>query len=229
MHVDDVYGSLIRAGYYSDTEVPTMSQKMQRVKVIADEGMIVYADHTGIVAAITPIIIDLESEFVEKIESLTHDMPLLEDASDDDGLVFDLPSSEDDRLILEVTQPYAYTNNKAVPWCYDAEIDVVTRSGRTYAQTNSQPIKPVSDEEAKEFLAVIKASEYNVVDQLRKMPTQISLLELLQTSDKHQKSLLKVLSEVHVSESIEHEKLEEFVGSILLKDQIAFFRRGIPS
>lgn len=93
-------------------------------------------------------------------------------------------------------------------------IDLVVRSRGTYALSNAQPTK--------EFFSMIKASEYNVVNQLKKLPTQISLLELFQTSVKHQKALMKVLSEVHVPKTIEHDKLEEIIGSILLKDQIAF-------
>ena len=86
----------------------------------------------------------------------------------------------------------------------------------------------MAEKEAKEFLAVIKASEYSVVDQLIKLPAQVSLLELLQTSDKHRSALMKVLSEIHVPETIEEDKLEEFVGAILLKDQVAFSDEEIP-
>jgi len=167
VHVNDVYNGLVRAGYYSDAKEPTMFQMMQRVKTMSKKGMIVYADHTSIVLSITPIIIDLEDEFsdfedeftslnIKANDSLALDMPPLEDALDEDGLIInDVPPSDDEELILDVTQPYAYMNDKAVPWCYDAEIDVVTQSGRTYAQANSQPVKPVTDEEAKEFLAVV--------------------------------------------------------------------------
>lgn len=70
-------------------------------------------------------------------------------------------------------------------------------------------LQPVTDEEAKDLLDVIKASEYSVVDQLWKLSTQISLRRLLQTSTKHQKSLMKVLNEVNVPETIEHDKLKE--------------------
>lgn len=40
-------------------------------------------------------------------------------------------------------------------------------------------LQPVTDEEAKDLLDVIKASEYSVVDQLWKLSAQISLFKLL--------------------------------------------------
>ena len=39
--------------------------------------------------------------------------------------------------------------------------------------------KPVSDEEANEFLKLMKHSEYSVVDQLKKTPARISLLSFV--------------------------------------------------
>ena len=76
----------------------------------------------------------------------------LEDASDDDlGII--IPDTSE-VLVLASPQPYAYESDKMVPWSYD--VDLITRSGRTYA--DNPPAKPVAEKEAKEFLAVIKAS-----------------------------------------------------------------------
>jgi len=164
VHVADAYNGLIRAGYYPDQEDVPLSLMKERVTRMVDDGIIVYADHNCIVSTISPIIIDWEEERAalnadkEEVDPSLVDMPPLEDASDDE-------------IVIEMPQPYEYVNNKAVPWSYDLDVDLVTRSGRTYSQTNAQPAKPVTDEEAKEFLAVIKASEYNVVEQLRKIPT----------------------------------------------------------
>jgi hypothetical protein len=47
--------------------------------------------------------------------------------------------------------------------------------------------KPVSDEEANEFLKLMKHSEYSVVDQLKKTPARISLLSLVLSSELHRK------------------------------------------
>ncbi|XP_039169727.1 uncharacterized protein LOC120293963 [Eucalyptus grandis] len=221
VHVADAYNGLVRAGYYRGQEDVPLSVMRERIAKMVDDGIIVYADHNCIVSTISHLIIDCEEEQVtldadeKEVDPSLVDMPPLEDASDEE-------------IVIEVPQPYEYVNNKAVPWSYDLDVDLVTRSGRTYGQASTQPVKPVTDEEAKEFLAVIKASEYNVVDQLRKMPAQISLLELLMTSLVHQKSLMKVLSEIRVPEIVEADKLEEFVGSVLLKDLIAFSDEEFP-
>ncbi|XP_070036165.1 uncharacterized protein [Nicotiana tomentosiformis] len=58
--------------------------------------------------------------------------------------------------------------------------------------------KPVSNEEAEEFFRKMKTSEYSIVDQLRKTPSQVSLLSLVLSSDEHQKVLLKTLNEAYV-------------------------------
>ncbi|XP_056170797.1 uncharacterized protein LOC130138977 [Syzygium oleosum] len=167
---------------------------------MVEAGMIVYADHTGIVSTIFKVVIDWEEEFAalntgeDKIDPLLEDMPPLEDASDDERIVVSTPTA-DEGIVIEIPQPYEYSNNKAVHWSYGLNVDLNTRSG---------------------------------LEQLCKMPVQISLLELLQTSVKHQKTLMKMLSEVHVPETIDHDKLEECVGSILLKDLIAFSDEEFP-
>ena len=45
--------------------------------------------------------------------------------------------------------------------------------------------KIVTEEEACEFLKLIKQSEYSVVEQLKKLPARISLLSLLLNSEAH--------------------------------------------
>ncbi|XP_070002924.1 uncharacterized protein [Nicotiana sylvestris] len=55
--------------------------------------------------------------------------------------------------------------------------------------------KPVSAEEAEEFFSKMKMASYEIIDQLRKSPAQVSLLSLLMNSTKHQKVLIKTLNE----------------------------------
>ena len=94
----------------------------------------------------------------------------------------------------------------------------MTRSGRCYASINpetreeessaanertkiaapkgkeKEPMnEPVTEKEAEEFLKFIKHSEYNIVEQLHKLPTKISLLALMMNSEPHRKAVLKVL------------------------------------
>jgi len=89
--------------------------------------------------------------------------------------------------------------------------------------------KAVTEEDMRQFLTVVKMSEFNVVDQLRKILAQISILELIQSSKKHKNTLLNILNEVHVREKIDDIQLREFVGTILLKDQIAFTDEDLPT
>lgn len=45
--------------------------------------------------------------------------------------------------------------------------------------------KMVSEDETVEFIKKLKRNEYPVVDQLKKLPTQISILSLLLSSEAH--------------------------------------------
>ena len=52
----------------------------------------------------------------------------------------------------------------------------------------------VIEKEALDFLKLLKRSEYKVVEHLDKMLAQISILNLLLTSELHREALPKVLS-----------------------------------
>ena len=54
----------------------------------------------------------------------------------------------------------------------------------------------VTEKEALNFLKLLKGSEFKIMEQLDKMPTEISILDLLLTFERHRKELLEVLSEV---------------------------------
>ena len=58
--------------------------------------------------------------------------------------------------------------------------------------------KPVTEEDAEEFLKKMKAQDYSVIDQLRKTPAQISLLSLLIHSKEHREVLTRILNEAHI-------------------------------
>ena len=69
--------------------------------------------------------------------------------------------------------------------------------------------EPVIKKEASKFLKFIKHSEYNMVEQLNKLPSRISLLPLLMNSEPHLKALMKVLSEAYVAHNISMEKVHQ--------------------
>ncbi|XP_052734034.1 uncharacterized protein LOC108321519 [Vigna angularis] len=88
--------------------------------------------------------------------------------------------------------------------------------------------KEISEEEACEFLKFIQQSEYKVVEQLKRMPARISLLELLMHSTSHRKLLMKVLSEAHVEHGISLNKFEGIVGNIISNNYLTFTDEEIP-
>ncbi|XP_070019347.1 uncharacterized protein [Nicotiana sylvestris] len=120
------------------------------------------------------------------------------------------------------------TDPIAVPWNYDKT--VVTYKGKVISgevQENN-PVKkysnleevnnatrkrfpskkPVIAEEAEIFFQKMKMVDYEVIDQLRKFPKQVSLLALLMNSTKHQKVLIKTLNEAYVPIETSVEQLE---------------------
>ena len=66
----------------------------------------------------------------------------------------------------------------------------------------------LTEKETLKFLKFIKHNEYNVVEQLNKLLTRISLLALLLNSEPYRKALTKVLSEAYVAYNISMEKAD---------------------
>ncbi|CAL1355514.1 unnamed protein product [Linum trigynum] len=87
----------------------------------------------------------------------------------------------------------------------------------------------VSDEDACEFLKLIKQSEFKVVEQLNRMPARISLLSLILTSEPHRKALMKVLNQAHVCHNVSIDKWDGIVGAVLTNVKISFNEDEIPA
>ncbi|XP_070039877.1 uncharacterized protein [Nicotiana tomentosiformis] len=90
------------------------------------------------------------------------------------------------------------------------------------------PKKPVSTEEAEEFFRKIKTSNDEIVDQLRKTPSQVSLLSLLLSSNEHQKVLLKTLNEAYVPVETSVEQLERMAEQYFEDNRISFSHDDFP-
>nr|XP_016465488.1 PREDICTED: uncharacterized protein LOC107788321 [Nicotiana tabacum] len=88
--------------------------------------------------------------------------------------------------------------------------------------------KPVSDEEAEEFFRKMKTADYEIIDQLRKSPAQVSLLSLLMNSTEHQKVLIKTLSEAYVPIETTVEQLERMAERFFMINQISFSKNDLP-
>ncbi|XP_057954124.1 uncharacterized protein LOC131148417 [Malania oleifera] len=156
------------------------------------------------------------------------------------------------RLVISTPRPFPYKSNQAVPWKHECEAYVegstsniagvkgITRSGRVYmpdpSKTNRQNVgepdravkSPISNGEAEEFLKIIKHSEYNIVDQLKKMPAHISVLSLLLNSETHRKALLKVLNQAYIPQDISVDKFNHVIGSLASSNYITFTDEEIP-
>ncbi|XP_056163882.1 uncharacterized protein LOC130137143 [Syzygium oleosum] len=240
VNIPRLYEILQLAGHHEGGEDVTMEEKLDYVRRMMSMGVIGSADMgQGLVAMTTPVVIYFSDEDyasdqeVEDVEPMIIDLATEEFSAIQVGredmtrVVIELPPLEEEGVIILEAPPDF--NTKTVPWDYETdEVDAITRSGRCYAPAGGIEKKAVTEEDAKQFLAVIKTSEFNVVNQLRKMPAQISLLDLFKSSEKHKDALLKVLNEVHVPKTIDEAQLEEFVGTILLKDQISFADEDFP-
>nr|XP_016457951.1 PREDICTED: uncharacterized protein LOC107781725 [Nicotiana tabacum] len=140
------------------------------------------------------------------------------------------------------------TDPSAVPWNYQQTL--VTYKGKeitgelpgnTFAKKYSdvQEVnnatqkrfpskKPVSAEEAEAFFQKMKMPDYEVVDQLRKYPEQVSMLSLLKRSAEHQKTLVKTLNEAYVPAETSVEQLERMVERFFAVSQIFFSKNDLP-
>ncbi|XP_019248447.1 PREDICTED: uncharacterized protein LOC109227704 [Nicotiana attenuata] len=154
-------------------------------------------------------------------------------------------------IIKPVTQ-LPIVNSKVVPWNYgrvavtykgkevkeeDCETHGLTRSGRCFAPEElrkaktfkDNPVlvkKALTEEEAEEFLRKIKVQDHSIVEQLRKMPAQISLLSLLIHSDES-RALMKILNEAHVPDKISVNHLEKIANKIEV-NRVTFFDDELP-
>ncbi|XP_070011418.1 uncharacterized protein [Nicotiana sylvestris] len=91
------------------------------------------------------------------------------------------------------------------------------------------PQKPVSVEEAEAFFQKMNMPDYEVVDQLRKYPEQVSMLSLLMRSAEHQKILLKTLNEAYVPAETLVEQLERMMERFFAVNQVSFSKNDLPS
>ncbi|XP_019241375.1 PREDICTED: uncharacterized protein LOC109221353 [Nicotiana attenuata] len=140
------------------------------------------------------------------------------------------------------------TDPAAVPWNYNKS--VVTYKGKEISgevqenypfkkYSNLEEVnnatrkrfpskKPVSAEEAEAFFQKMKMADYEVIDQLRKSPAQVSLLSLLMNSTEHQKVLIKTLNEAYVPVESSVEQLERMAERFFAINQISFSKNDLP-
>ena len=121
-----------------------------------------------------------------------------------------------------------------IPWDYSeptlliGDVEVPKEEEVTVAklgkivEENLMPSKPsVIEKEALNFLKLLKMSEFKVVGQLDKMPAQVSILDLVLTSQLHREALLKVLDEAQISKNILVDKFTHVVKNVLAANHIS--------
>ncbi|XP_070017715.1 uncharacterized protein [Nicotiana sylvestris] len=150
------------------------------------------------------------------------------------------PSRLNEPVVIGHVPQRPMTNPSTVPWNYQRTL--VTYKGREvtgelsentfigrYSNTQElnnatrkrfPPKEPVSVEEAEAFFQKMKMPDYEVVDQLRKCPEQVSMLSLLMRSAEHQKILLKTLNEAYVPVETSVEQLERMTERFFAVNQV---------
>ncbi|XP_071920671.1 uncharacterized protein [Coffea arabica] len=182
------------------------------------------------------------------------ELPLEEDEK---PFILDLTPAESEALepvVIEFPQQEPVLSLQQVPWNYDEpdvrigeksiakkeEVSAVTRSGKVaspfeatipiQADNSEPPVKPtITEREALDFLKRLQRSEYNVVEKLSKSPAQISMLDLLFSSDVHRDALIDVLTKAQIPRDISVDNFSNVVGSVLFNKQIAFSDDELPT
>ena len=166
------------------------------------------------------------------------------------------PNPKNVVVVIKKAAPFPYKDTHAVPWRYDVKVEVrgqtsstsmtkpaqvvsnlgdidgITRSGRFYGQEDQtrkgkEPLIEEKLEGEEEFLKIMKQSEYDIVEQLRKTPARISLLSLIMSSEPHRKALQKVLNEAYVKPDITPNNMVSIVDPVKHANVISFFEKEV--
>lgn len=72
-------------------------------------------------------------------------------------------------------------------------------------------------------------NEVEVIRKLEEVPTQISILDLVLSSEYHRRILVKVLEKTHLPKTVDIEKFSHLIGHILDCNVISFIDDDIPA
>ena len=91
-------------------------------------------------------------------------------------------------------------------------------------QTKAQPltIPETSKKEMEEILRIIKKSDYDVVKQLGKTPSNISMLAFFLYSETHAKALVKFLKTAHVPQETSADQFQDCVANLTADNGLGF-------
>ncbi|KAJ9134943.1 hypothetical protein P3X46_032179, partial [Hevea brasiliensis] len=139
-------------------------------------------------------------------------------------------------------QPATTTKSSSL----EQEVEFITRSGRCYGNEEkekrkgkvkmgeslknteeevekTEEVEPAGHKEEEELLLqIMKQSEYDVVEQLRKTHARISLLSLILSSEVHRQALQRILDQAFVNLDITPGQFEKIVGQIQASSFVTF-------
>ncbi|XP_027101179.2 uncharacterized protein [Coffea arabica] len=216
-------------------------------------------EHVGVVMDDTEYMEQIKKLAIEAEVFGVTDQPFVIELpfeEDNKPFVLDLTPAENEALkpvVIEFPKQEPVLSLQQVPWNYDEpsiqigenstakkEVSVVTRSGKTVnpfetttpiqANSSEPPIKPtITEKEAVDFLKRLQRSEYNIVEKLSKSPAQITMLDLLFSSDVHRDALIDVLTRAQIPRDISVDNFSNVVGSVLFNKQIVFSDDELPT
>ncbi|XP_050897725.1 uncharacterized protein LOC127104588 [Lathyrus oleraceus] len=89
--------------------------------------------------------------------------------------------------------------------------------------------RPIQDVEAKEFLRLIRKSDYKVVDQLLQTQSNIFVMSLPLKSEVHHQALLKVLGKAYVNPDVTVDQFDHVVGNTTSCNTLSFSDNELPT
>ncbi|KAK8492494.1 hypothetical protein V6N11_021160 [Hibiscus sabdariffa] len=105
-------------------------------------------------------------------------------------------------------------------------------ANKTNKDFDDEPVpeyhESIKESEAEEFLKILKHSEFNVVEQLNRLPARISMLSLLLSSEPHRNTLVKLLNQTFVPKEVSVDMVDRLVGNIAMDNFIPFSDEEIP-
>ncbi|XP_039020865.1 uncharacterized protein LOC120152809 [Hibiscus syriacus] len=137
------------------------------------------------------------------------------------------------KVMITPPSSFPYKDNKQVPWRYGCQLENVESSEAAKEDVDEDDKlainEPVTENEAIEFLKLLKHNEYSVVEQLHKLLARVSILALLLSFEAHQSALLKVFNQTFVPKNVPVEKIDRLVTNIQADNFLSFSDDEIPS
>ncbi|XP_052880050.1 uncharacterized protein LOC128286692 [Gossypium arboreum] len=172
----------------------------------------------------------LEEGSMEKVNKVNHPILIISRLRNNEARTQAAP-----RVIIHKPVTFPYKDSKRVPWNYDCNVISQKRRAQWAPQKMARILVSTRIVGGAMALQVRESSplkekpcEYNVVEQLHKQPTRISILALLLSSETHCSALMNVLNNTYIANDISVNKLDRLVNNISADNFIFFNDDEIP-